>query len=374
MQPHREHCRPAASQTARRGMKPILLLMALATALVAPCPSAAASGSKPTPPGTVTRAAWCVEPLGGDHAVDWWARYTVSGAPGTERIRVVSAGSRSTGGPAPPTGSDRWVLSWAAPTGLGSQALSSVTAALPLHAIRSPRAELLSPDGNCALLLSSARVPAHQVAVLGDSVFAIIARAPTPVVPTVRSWQINARSGDGWGSAPVDWPLGVVQGAWAIGLARGMFTQHPSALVVELGTNDAIRAVFADGTDDPGLERRILAGVARAVSRLVAEATPQVPCTVLVTASTHETGLFGQGVHYSDEAGKVNAILRAEASHAGGQSVLIADWGALSASHHLSEGAPGDWFTPGDDIHPNLAGQRALLGLIQRVVRSCPHR
>ena len=352
-------------------MRPIVLLMALSAVLVAACPSTAAAGSKPTPPGRATRAAWCVEPLRGGHAVDWWARYTVSEASGTEQIRVVSAGSRSTGGHAPPTGSDRWVLSWAAPTGLGSQTVSSVTPALPLHVIRSPRVELLSPDGNCSLLLSTARVPAHPVAVLGDSVFAIIARAPTA---SVRSWQINARSGDGWGSAPVNWPLGVVRGTWAIGLARGIFTQHPSALVVELGTNDAIRAVFADGTDNPALERRILAGVAGAVSQLITEAATQVPCMVLVTTPTHATGLFGQGVHYSDEAGKVNAILRAKASDAGGKPVLIADWGALSDSHHLAEGAPGDWFTPGDDIHPNAAGQRALLGLVQRVVRACPHR
>jgi lysophospholipase L1-like esterase len=234
--------------------------------------------------------------------------------------------------------------------------------------------ELLSPDRNCSLLLSTARVPAHPVAVIGDSVFAIVARDPAPAIPSVMSWLINAQSGDGWGSAPVNWPLGVVRGTWTIGLARGSFTQHPSALVVELGTNDAIRAVFADGTGNPALGLRILAGVAGAVSQLIAEAAPQVPCTVLVTASTHETGLFGQGLHYSDAAGKVNAIMRAKVSGAGGKSVLIADWGALSASHHRAEGAPGNWFTPGDDIHPNAAGQRALLGLIQRVVNTCPHR
>ncbi|HWF23456.1 MAG TPA: hypothetical protein VG226_14985, partial [Acidimicrobiales bacterium] len=175
---------------------------------------------------------------------------------------------------------------------------------------------LLSPDRNCSLLLSAAPVPAHPVAVIGDSVFAIIARAPTAPTPSVTSWQINAQSGDGWGSAPVNWPLGVVRGTWAIGLARGIFTQHPSALVVELGTNDAIRAVFADGTDNPALGHRILAGVAGAVSQLLTEAASQVPCTVLVTTSTHETGLFGQGLHYAEEAVKVNAILRAKASEA----------------------------------------------------------
>lgn len=362
-------------------MRPIVLLMALSAALVTTC-SSAAWGSTPTAPGTATRAASCVEPLRGGRTVDWWARYTVSGTPGTEQIRVVSAGSRSTGGHGPPTGSDRWVLSWAAPTGLGTLTATSVTSALPLHVIPSSRVELLSPDRNCSLLLSAAPVPAHPVAVIGDSVYAIIARAPAPPIPSVRLWQINAQSGDGWGSAPVTWPLGVVRGTWAIGLARGIFTQHPSALVVELGTNDAIRAVFADGTDNPALGRRILAGVAGAVSQLLIEAAPQVPCTVLVTTSTHETGLFGQGLHYSDEAGKVNAILRAKASDAGrkkasdagGKSVLIADWGALAASHHLAEGAPGNWFTPGDDIHPNAAGQRALLGLIQRVVKTCPQR
>ncbi|HWF21372.1 MAG TPA: hypothetical protein VG226_04445, partial [Acidimicrobiales bacterium] len=112
------------------------------------------------------------------------------------------------------------------------------------------------------------------------------------------------------------------------------------------------------------------------------EAASQVPCTVLVTTSTHETGLFGQGLHYAEEAVKVNAILRAKASEAngkktsgtGGKSVLIADWGALAAPHHLAEGTPGNWFTPGDDIHPNAAGQRALLDLIQRVVKTCPQR
>jgi hypothetical protein len=362
-------------------MRPVIHLTALSAVLVASC-SPAAWGSQPTSTGPATRLASCIEPLGRGHTVDWWARYTASGAPGTEQIRVVSAGSRSTGGQRPPTGSERWVLSWAAPTGLGTLTVTSATSALPLHVIPSSRVALLSPDRNCSLLLSAAPGPAHPVAVIGDSVFAIIARAPTPPSPSVTSWQINAQSGDGWGSAPVNWPLGVVRGTWAIALARGIFTQHPSALVVELGTNDAIRAVFADGTGNPALGRRILTGVAEAVSQLLTEGAPEIPCTVLVTASTHETGLFGQGLHYSDAAGKVNAILRAKASEAdgkktsgtGGKSVLIADWGALAAPHHLAEGAPGNWFTPGDDIHPNAAGQRALLGLIQRVVKTCPHR
>lgn len=365
----------------RTTMRPIILLTALSAVLVASC-SAAAWGSQPIPPRPASRLASCVEPLGRGHTVDWWARYTASGGSGTEQIRVVSAGSRFIRGQRRPPGSDRWVLSWAAPTGLGTLTITSSTSALPLHAIPSSRVGLLSPDRDCSLLLSAAPVPAHPVAVIGDSVFAIIARAPAPPVPSVTSWLINAQSGDGWGSAPVNWPLGVVRGTWAIGLARGIFTQRPSALVVELGTNDAIRAVFADGTDNPALGRRILAGVAGAVSQLLTEAAPEVPCTVLVTTSTHETGLFGQGLHYSEEAAKVNAILRAKASDAGtkrasvagGMSILIADWGALAAPHHLAEGAPGNWFTPGDDIHPNAAGQRALLGLILRVVNTCPHR
>jgi hypothetical protein len=65
----------------------------------------------------------------------------------------------------------------------------------------------------------------------------------------------------------------------------------------------------------------------------------------------------------------VNQVVESDVLAAGGH-VKIADWATLSQTHH--EGTD-DWFLP-DDVHPNLAGEAALVGIVQQSIQSCPAR
>jgi hypothetical protein len=91
-----------------------------------------------------------------------------------------------------------------------------------------------------------------------------------------------------------------------------------------------------------------------------------VRCTVLVTAPTHSTTVYGAGQLYVGEAQRINQMVRAGAAGAPGR-VAVADWATLSASHH---GGASNWFLA-DGVHPNLRGELALIGLVHRVVQSC---
>jgi lysophospholipase L1-like esterase len=222
---------------------------------------------------------------------------------------------------------------------------------------------------------STASLVSHQVDVIGDSVFAGIASAISQSELTdspARLWQISAESGYGWGASPGYWALGTVQGSWAIGLARADLPQHPAALVVELGVNDALRGAFADATSNPALAGRIHQGVTNNLGQLLSQVSTRIPCTILVTAPTYPTGLFGMRSVYSTEAKLINGILTAQVGPSGRSHVLLADWATLSAGHHGGAGAANTWFAGGDEIHPNPAGQVALTDLVQRVVGDCP--
>jgi lysophospholipase L1-like esterase len=265
-----------------------------------------------------------------------------------------------------------WMLWWVASDGVVEQ-VRSTSAHLPAVPVSADTANLLSPDRECSLVLSgrSAQAP---VVVIGDSVFARIqhqlATTGLPDAAFARSWLITAESGFGWGASAPSWPLSTIRGSWAIGVARGLLSGHPSSLVVELGDNDSLRATFADALHKPRLASQIRGAVVANISQLLAQSAQLVPCTVLVTVPVSATTLFGGGALYQREGRLVDSVIRSAAAGARNERVALADWATLSAQHHLAQGSPANWFTP-DGLHPNQAGEEALLGLVRQAAASC---
>ncbi len=349
----------------------LAMAMAVAVAVASVCTLVATgAGGAPSAGGLLT--ARCQEPSAAG-PIRWDARYEpVRLADGAAAIRILEAG-RATARDAITTVAGAWDIAWS--TG-GTGPLATARATLSAgsgRTIDASAANLLSPDGNCSLYLSIRGPTNRVIGVIGDSVFASIGHQLQPeslllsTLPAA-TWEIRATSGFGWGASAPIWPLQTVTGTWAIGLARGILAQNPSALVVELGANDAMRATFADGEENPGLAAAVRDGVSSDVDQLLQEsAGAGVSCVVLVTAPEHLTTLFGAGARYALEAERVNQVIRSDAAAAGG-TVKIADWATLSQTHH--EG-PDDWFLP-DDIHPNRTGESALVGIVQTSIRSCP--
>jgi hypothetical protein len=326
------------------------------------------------PPVHLTsKVATCVVPGSTGHSTEWFARYKVAEGDKTE-IDVVGVGEHSSDSNASSTVLRPWVVTWAT----ANQPPATVRkfgVEIENATYSTEKMQMLSPDGKCILYLSAVPTPRDRVAVIGDSVFANIAQT---VVNTAlgdesyaQSWQISATSGNGWNATPVSWPLKVVDGDWAIDSARGLAPSQPSVLVVELGADDALRAVFASATAHPILARDVVTGVSKNIGELIDEESPQFPCTVLVTAPTYPTQIFGAGEAYVTQAILVNSVIREQALRHRSSDVRLADWAALSAAHHSPSGPLTDWFASGDNVHPNLAGQLALISLIHRVIQTC---
>ncbi len=304
--------------------------------------------------------------------IDWAARYEPVRLPdGATAIRVLQAGKQRPGGGVSAVAGE-WDFSWATPQGSLATVRSPLSAGSP-RVVGAGVANLLVPDGKCSLYLSVHAVESPLVGAIGDSVFAGVANqfrsasSDLHLLPAA-GWEIRATSGFGWSASAPAWPLSAVRGAWAIGLARGIFSQHPSALVVELGINDALRAAFADVTSHPRTVEAIHAAVSSNVGQLLHEAdTARIRCVVLVTAPDHSTSIFGAGTVYAREANRVDQIVEGVAAASPGGNVRIADWATLSQAHHQG---PAGWFLP-DDVHPNLTGETALVGLVQRSIQSC---
>jgi hypothetical protein len=79
---------------------------------------------------------------------------------------------------------------------------------------------------------------------------------------------------------------------------------------------------------------------------------------------------FGVGADYSSESVRLTETL-ATLARARPQ-VRVADFATLSRPHHLGDADPDDWFTGVDELHPNVAGTEAWLGLALDTVEHCP--
>jgi lysophospholipase L1-like esterase len=347
-------------------------LVVLGSAIWSPRPDAAVAAG----PVVSHRIATCDDPAAGsDHTKLWSARYQVkteSGRIPQYRVVQVSTPPRLTSvvRAQPPR---MWTLWWAT----GNQAVEQLRESgseLPhVGPIASSTAHLLTPDDNCSLLLQ-AGVTSHPTVVVGDSVSAGIQNRVLDGqllgVGDLGKWQFAAIAGFGWSASAPTWPLSTTRGTWVIGLTRGAYEEHPSALVVELGVNDSLRATFADAERRAGLAAQIRTAVAENVAQVLHESISHVPCTVLVTAPTYPTKLFAGGARYEKEATLIDDILRIAVARTGSSRARIADWARYSAAHHLAQTSPENWFTP-DGTHPNARGDAALVGLLQRTISSC---
>lgn len=310
------------------------------------------------------RTAHCEESQPGALPLRWTAQYRVSVGSGQPEILIVSAGSNS-----PETATvaaSQWTLSWVAPDRTVTR-VSSSARRLPQIRVNATNANLLSPDHDCSLVLSTVSY-VRPIAVIGDSVFAGVAnRLATTGLPHAnfaRSWVIAAEAGFGWGASAPSWPLSTIQGSWAIGLARGLSDIHPACLIVELGANDALRASFADALAEPELAAQIQGAIQANIHQLLTLAAQLDIPVVLVTAPTDPTTSFGGGEAYATEARLVNTSIRRAAETASGR-VTVADWATYSAPHNGVTASAADWFI-GDDLHPSEAGDEALVNLVMR--------
>ena len=320
---------------------------------------------------TTSRIASCVVTGETGSSSKWFADYRTVNSGHRTRIYLDDAGVRSTGASVASDLSHPWVISWTGSDHEPSIIQRSGSELRGTH-YSTNEMQLLSPDGKCILFLSIAAPPRHRVAVIGDSIFSDIAQTAARDAlgsdSYARSWQIDAVPGNGWNSPPATWP-GAVDGGWALSADRGLLVNRPSVVVAELGADDALRAVFAKATSKPALAGELLAGVSTAVNELIDEDSARVACTVLVTAPSFPIQIYGAGQSYLEQSELVNSVIRDQASR-GGAKVRVADWAAVSASHHTSSRS-GVWFMP-DDVHPNRAGQLALLSLVHHVIQTCP--
>lgn len=262
------------------------------------------------------------------------------------------------------------------PSGHGS-AVRRAERGLPRRGIASFTLIALSLAG-CNLRSSSATSLdsiSPTVAVIGDSVAASLAgdmHKPGFHGPRVR-WAILAQPGAGWGEgedSQGNWPLNVVQGDTAAERVRAAATRHPSAIVIELGTNDALRASFAYSLNNGGQLLQRLVGTDNNIRTVVKLASSLSHCVVLVSPSYYPTMAFGEEQHYSATALQLRTALMKEVSNDPQHTVALADWAAESSTHRLTAGGPENWFTS-DGLHPNRAGLEALAWLIFGAVRTC---
>lgn len=224
---------------------------------------------------------------------------------------------------------------------------------------------------------TSARRSDVKVALIGDSIAVDLAkdlRTSTFDGPRGVTWAITAQPGAGWGegvNAQGNWPLDVVQGHTVAQRVRAAARGRPSAIVIELGTNDALRASFASSANDGTQLTARIDGTDNNIRTVVKLASSLSPCVVLVSPSYHPTTVFGGEQYYSAMALLVRTVLIKEESREARHRVVLADWAALSSTHLDATGTSGNWFTA-DGLHPNANGLAALANLIIRTAKTCP--
>jgi hypothetical protein len=189
-----------------------------------------------------------------------------------------------------------------------------------------------------------------------------------------QGWTFVSQAGAGWGegeNAQGNWPLGVVQGQTIARRIRGSGDAPPAAIVLELGTNDALRADFSFTLSDRSELSAQYLGLIANIDSDVAMARSITSCVVLVTPSAYRTSIYGEGLIYKALAQRVDQLLRAQAASGTHGATLIADWAAVSSSHH-GVGSDGESWFLGDNIHLDNAGNHALAALVARTLSECP--
>jgi lysophospholipase L1-like esterase len=230
--------------------------------------------------------------------------------------------------------------------------------------------------GNSTVNATSARSSDLKVALIGDSIAVHLAsdlRNSTIGGPHGVTWEISAQPGAGWGEgedAHGNWPLDVVQGHTMAQRVRAAARGRPSVIVLELGTNDALRASFAYALNNGVQLKARIDGTDNDIRNVVKLASSLSPCVVLVSPSYYPTAVFGAEGYYSAMALQIRTVLMKEESRAAHHRVVLADWAAVSSTHLDAVGSSGDWFTS-DGLHPDANGLAALANLIIRTAKTC---
>ena len=172
---------------------------------------------------------------------------------------------------------------------------------------------------------TSTLAPPTGVAMLGDSITYLSDAALRRAIAPVASLSLVGRVGYTISQLLPD--------------AEAAALKNPAAVVIDLGTNDALNAVT----------RAASVSALDSLLDLFPRATP-----VLVTVSTH----FGDAACVA-RAKAINAHIR-------GLGVAVADWDATVGAE-LAAGLPDGPITL-DDVHPTARGQKVLAGLIARML------
>jgi hypothetical protein len=127
---------------------------------------------------------------------------------------------------------------------------------------------------------------------------------------------------------------------------------RPRVAVVNLGTNDAVRAEqsSANPTDPPQTIDRALANF-----DVIAGQFPPVTCLVFVTVNTHNPSWAPANARI------INRKLRGLAADR--PRTFVADWNAAWKPRY---------FHKPDSPHPNQEGRAALLSIEDQAIRKCP--
>jgi lysophospholipase L1-like esterase len=350
-------CPDAGTAPARRSRG----IGAIVVAFIATLAGCTTADDPPTtaeapPPARIVR---CV-----DDGLTWRASVTDSTGAAIPSVRIDSLDA--TGAPA----DDAWTIVTTDPE--TRERVEDPTAADDAHGRtltldRSPR--VVSPDGRCTLYLSPpAPPPAGTVAIVGDSLAAgIVAsiddRASLEDDARARGLGVlvDGQSGAPW--ADIDGTGGVmldeIRGAASI--------DDVLAVVVVLGANDAILAAFPAGDARAAQQARTDEAI-EAGMRILRD----VGCVVITTPPDHPIRNFDLGESYALEARRVGEVLRALVER--DDRLVLADFAALSRSHHLPDGTTGDWFSGDDELHPNAEGTEALRATILDAVLGCQPR
>ena len=93
-------------------------------------------------------------------------------------------------------------------------------------------------------------------------------------------------------------------------------------------------------------------------------------CVVVATPPDLAINNFATREFFAAESVRIGNVLREHASTS--PNVELADFAALSRSHHLADDDPADWFSGDDELHPNTAGMDAFQLLVLDAVNRCP--
>jgi len=148
---------------------------------------------------------------------------------------------------------------------------------------------------------------------------------------------------------------------------RGLVSVNPDAVVINLGSNDAVIAAAAMVRGDQVLRDEVRRRTLNDLVGAIFDVDKGSRCIVLVTPNDYPIPVYGLTKTYENEAKYVGNLMRLFAGWSNDDKVLLVDWAEISRPHHV---VSDNWFA-GDHLHLNTAGSLHMINLIGQAVRSC---